>query len=171
MQFCTAKVALGGDSGNVMTRDAFNPVSWPELDVLRLMHGDDSVTDIEVITDVPQRPRAERERLDFIYGVEPTGALWGAKNVPNELGDDRIQWKPGVPWFNPLTQQHELTGEVGLSWKIEPFQGVSNSPALVSQAAVAAAPAGDTETRPFEEDFGPQTQGVLSDNAKKAKGK
>ena len=35
MHFCTANIAIGGDTRNIMNRDEFAPVSWPEVEVLR----------------------------------------------------------------------------------------------------------------------------------------
>jgi hypothetical protein len=108
MHFCKASIAIGSDVRNVMLRDEFNPISWPEVDILRLIHGDDAVTDVIPFVSVNQQGRAERDRLSLIYGEGPAIQCWGGRNSPNELD------APGVPmlprkfaWKNPITGRVE----------------------------------------------------------------
>jgi hypothetical protein len=109
MHFCTAKVSIGGDMQNVMARDFYSPVSWPEVEVLRYIHGDSAVDEIMPFVEVPQTGKAERERLRLIYGEEPLQALWGGRNTPGEMNAPQYKLKKGVQWFNPLSQDVETT--------------------------------------------------------------
>jgi hypothetical protein len=111
MHFCTAKIALASDITNVMIRGPFNPISWPEIEVIRYIHGNTSVEDIEVIASVKQSGKDERARLNLIYGEEPLIALWGGRNTPGEMEDPKAKKiKDGTVWLNPITFQQEVTG-------------------------------------------------------------
>lgn len=68
MHLCTAYIALGGDTDNVVFRGPYDPVSWPEIGLLQFLHGEENVYNAEVVSDVPTRPQAEKERLRVIYG-------------------------------------------------------------------------------------------------------
>lgn len=81
MQICNCTVAIAGDAGNTVGRER---VPVPELMVLRAVHGDDAVRNIELIGTQDIDSHEERERLMMIYrspeGVVretlgPTGAL------------------------------------------------------------------------------------------------
>lgn len=76
MDYVTAKIALGGDIGNVCYRGADNPVSWPEVAVLQLVHGEESVYDCEFVRAEPSSAQAEKTRLALIYGEEPVNLVY-----------------------------------------------------------------------------------------------
>jgi hypothetical protein len=66
MQTAHCLLSLGGDHGNtVMKYD----VTAAEIAVLRAIHGDESVKDVEPAGDVKRPHRVERERLLGIYGM------------------------------------------------------------------------------------------------------
>ena len=112
MHFCTATIALAGDNQQVVRRDHFQPVSWPELEVLRFLHGDDAISEVEPFAFVQQPPKEERERLQLLYGKQPVDACFGQRGV-NQIEVDAAGAKiiDGVEWKNPLTNQVEVTGE------------------------------------------------------------
>jgi hypothetical protein len=70
MDFVTAKIALGGDTMNVMYRGPDNPVSWPEVRVLQHLHGDENVFDCEFVRSEHVLTQAEKMRLLGVYGAE-----------------------------------------------------------------------------------------------------
>lgn len=109
MQICTATIALGGDLNNVMHRGVYNPISWPEIEVIRYIHSDAAVQDIVPIADVQQTGKAERARLNMIYGEGPLQALWGGRNSPGELSGPKAKFKDGIDFLNPVTGQMEKT--------------------------------------------------------------
>ena len=111
MHFCTAQVAIAGDIQQVVHRNPFSPVSWPELEVLRFVHGEDAVTDIKVISRVDQDQREERERLALMYGRAPIEACFGARNAKIELEADGPKLEDGLEWLNPITNQVETVGQ------------------------------------------------------------
>lgn len=71
MQICTCTVAIGGDPGMTVTKER---VTVPELMVLRAIHGDDAVRNIEVTGDIDVSSPEERERLMSVY-VNPVGVV------------------------------------------------------------------------------------------------
>jgi len=68
MHLCTAKIMLAGDSGQIVWRQADNPVSWPEIGVIQMAHGEDAVFDIEVVAEIEATRYGEKQRLVEIYG-------------------------------------------------------------------------------------------------------
>lgn len=100
--FCSALVRLAGDLGHVVPRDNFSPVSWPEIDVLRFIHGDDAIVEIKVIARVNQTAKQEKERLRLIYGpvVED---VYPGKNPQMELDMPGAKAPDqGIVWRNPI---------------------------------------------------------------------
>jgi hypothetical protein len=111
MHFCTAKVAIGGDTQNIRVRDPYDPVSWPELEVLRTLHGEEFVTDVEPFAVVKQPPKVERDRLALIYGEQVLAHIWGGQRPPHEMDSPDGAIKPGLQWFNPVTFELERVPE------------------------------------------------------------
>lgn len=70
MQTANILLSLGGDNGNTIMKWG---VTAAEIAVLRAIHGDDSVNDVEPVGNVSRSHREERARLIAIYG--------GAKNA------------------------------------------------------------------------------------------
>jgi hypothetical protein len=71
MQIAHVLLSLGGDHGNQVMK---HHVTAAEIAVLRAIHGDEAVKDVEPAGDIKRSHRDERERLLATYG--------GAK-VPN----------------------------------------------------------------------------------------
>jgi hypothetical protein len=95
-------VRLAGDLGYVVPRDNFNPVSWPEIDVIRFIHGEDAVVEIKPIARVNQTAKQEKERLRLIYG--PTVEdVYPGKNPQMELDMPGAKLPDQIPlWRNPI---------------------------------------------------------------------
>ena len=103
MHFVTCMVRLGGDLLNVVPRGEFNPVSWPEVDVLRTLHGEDSVTDVKAFVKVSQTAKAEKERLRAIYGAMVIEDIFPGKNPQMELEVPGAKLPDQMPlWHNPI---------------------------------------------------------------------
>jgi hypothetical protein len=66
MQTANVLVSLGGDHGNTVPKYG---VTAAEIAVLRAIHGDDAVNDVEPSGDVKRSHRDERGRLLAIYGA------------------------------------------------------------------------------------------------------
>lgn len=65
MQRANCLVSLGGDHGNTVPK---NLCTAAEIAVLREIHGDDAVNEIEPVDDIKRSNRDERGRLVAIYG-------------------------------------------------------------------------------------------------------
>lgn len=65
MQTAHILLSLGGDSGNVVPK--YN-VTAAEIAVLRHIHGDEAVMDVEPSGEVKRNSRVERQRLVEAYG-------------------------------------------------------------------------------------------------------
>ena len=102
MHFATCNVAINGGSLTIVPRTTSRPVSWPEIEVLRHLHGDDAVRDVKPFVSVQQSARAEKERLRLIYGrvIED---LFPGKNPQMELEAPKAKLPPKPPhWRNPI---------------------------------------------------------------------
>lgn len=90
-------VAVGGDVRQVVVLSGENKVSWPEVCILKEVHGTGSITEIKVIGEFPEDAVLdERNRLSAKYGegvVSKTfGALYGT-NLP-------LKAPPDVPRYD-----------------------------------------------------------------------
>lgn len=76
MEAANILIALGGDHGNTVPRYGVTP---SEIAVLRAIHGEDAVRDIEPLADpaqedgAPLTQRSERARLQRVYGNAKDG--------------------------------------------------------------------------------------------------
>jgi hypothetical protein len=109
MHFCKAVIALGEDRNNTVHRTEYSPISWPEVEVIRAMHGDSAVVEIIPFVSVPQTAKAERQRLAEIYGPEVCAHIWGGRSGPSEMEAPDATLKAGVTWINPITFETEVT--------------------------------------------------------------
>lgn len=75
MQTATVSVAIAGDQGNTVRKTDVTPA---EVAVLRAIHGDEAVFDIEPTEDVDRGNRAELERIGLIYR---TSKIFGTDNL------------------------------------------------------------------------------------------
>ena len=110
MHFCKAVIAPAEDMRNTVHRTEYSPISWPEVEIIRAIHGDASVVEIVPFVSVPQTPRAERQRLAEIYGDSACAHVWGGRSGPSEMEAPAATLKAGVTWINPLTFETEITG-------------------------------------------------------------
>lgn len=65
MQLATVTLAIAGDRGTTVTKYDVTP---SEVAVLRFLHGDDAVTDIELTGETKRKHAEERDRLAELYG-------------------------------------------------------------------------------------------------------
>ena len=68
MHWCTCRINLSGQNLHIIVIGAHSPVTWPEVQVLSLLHGEDNLYDIKpcAISDV--NPADEKRRLWAKYG-------------------------------------------------------------------------------------------------------
>jgi len=63
MHWCTGKINLAGKGYTIVVIDATEPMSWPELQVMIAMHGDENVYDIKPCGIADVSPTDEKRRL------------------------------------------------------------------------------------------------------------
>lgn len=68
IQYCACKVNLAGQNCHIVHYNQFNPVTWPEVQVLQAIHGDENVMDIMPVGIGETWPTEEKNRLMSIYG-------------------------------------------------------------------------------------------------------
>jgi hypothetical protein len=68
IQYCTCKINLAGQNCHTVIYGEHNPVTWPEVQVLQAMHGDENVMDIMPVGVGEVWPTQEKNRLAGIYG-------------------------------------------------------------------------------------------------------
>jgi len=84
MHLCTCEIAVGGDIRNTVVRDKFIPVTFPEINVLKLIHGEAAVTDVEVVDEVDRDPGEEKTRLLIKYPKAAVESLFPGTKPPME---------------------------------------------------------------------------------------
>lgn len=112
MHFCTGFVAVAGDREQIAFRGLFDPISWPEIEVLRFVHGDDAVTDVKPFVAVDQSHKDEVTRLQLRYSPKTIGEVFPGR-APNFALDAPGDFKPlaGERWKNPINGLTETIGE------------------------------------------------------------
>jgi hypothetical protein len=63
MHYCTARLNLSGQGFHIIHYGKHEPLSWPELQVLMQLHGDENVMDIVAVAIGETTPNAEKRRL------------------------------------------------------------------------------------------------------------
>ena len=111
MHFCTAHVAIGGDTRNIMYRDEFAPVSWPEVEVLRESTAATPSPKSIPFVDVQQTAACRAPAAaDDLRRRGPGARVWGGKNPPPELERARRQAEArhrlDEPAFRPDREDH-----------------------------------------------------------------
>lgn len=87
MQFYSAKIRLGGSLQNEVRRESLTAA---EIGVLRAIHGDDAVLEIEAVSGSSDLNDAgERARLTAVYGEKVVKETLGTSvhQLPKELPD------------------------------------------------------------------------------------
>jgi len=122
MHFCTAIIALQNEDGQTVQRDEYSPISWPEIDVIQVIHGEGAVRSVIPFVIVEQNARDERERLALIYGREVVEGgnplvppVYPGRNPSMQLEAPEYTIRAGLRWLNPLSGEVERLGEDGTS--------------------------------------------------------
>jgi len=76
VQYCACKVNLAGQNCHTVIYNEHNPVTWPEIQVLQALHGDENVMDIMPVGVGQVWPTEEKNRLIGIYGYKVVEACF-----------------------------------------------------------------------------------------------
>jgi hypothetical protein len=103
MHWCTGKVNLSGQNFTIIVYDESNPISWPEAQILMLLHGNDNVYEIKPCSVSDVSLIGEKERLAVKYGFKPVEQVFPGRNprmetlMPGEPEDQQRADGYGVP--------------------------------------------------------------------------
>jgi hypothetical protein len=111
MHWCTCRVNLSGQN---LTHVSFSPqdaVSWPEVQVLTALHGEENIYDIKPISIAEINSRIEKDRLIAKYGmiverVFPGRAFLMETLMPAHSENLPLSDRDGIP----LAEQVAATG-------------------------------------------------------------
>jgi hypothetical protein len=98
---------VAGDKDQTVYRDEFNPLSWPEVELVRTIHGDDAVLEVKPFVHINQTWRDERARLVLKYGREYVEACFPGRGANIQTDAPEAEISHGKIWKNPLTQLEE----------------------------------------------------------------
>jgi hypothetical protein len=84
IQYCRCKVNLAGQNCHTVHFDEFTPVTWPEVQVLMALHGEENVMDIMPIGIGDCWPTQEKNRLAGIYGARVVEGCFPGRNFRME---------------------------------------------------------------------------------------
>jgi hypothetical protein len=83
--YCTCRINLSGQNCHIITYDQHNAVSWPEVQVLMALHGDENVMDIMPISIGEVWVGQEKDRLIGLYGRRVVEACFPGRTPRMEL--------------------------------------------------------------------------------------
>ena len=103
-----ADIAIGGDIKNVVHRA---DLTWPEVVLMRDIHGEAAVTNIEITGESPLDPRDEIERLRVRYGRKFVRVFGrSADRIPMTPPSSIARWDDVVEVKTRTRREANLTG-------------------------------------------------------------
>jgi hypothetical protein len=85
IQYCTCRVNLAGQNCHIVKFDEYNPVTWPEAQVLMALHGDENVMDVMPVSIGEVFPSQEKDRLIQMYGFRVVEACFPGRAFRMQL--------------------------------------------------------------------------------------
>lgn len=89
-QLVRCTIALGGDQGNTVVRGRHNPLTYPELQMAQLLHGEDAVTGIHVVGTAQMTNDQMADRLKVLYREEYVKEMFPGARPRYPLGDPNL---------------------------------------------------------------------------------
>lgn len=102
VHYCRCRINLAGQNCHIVVYDEHNPLTWPEVQVLMQLHGDENVTDVMPIKLGDVVPVHEKERLISQYGYRVVETVFPGRQFRMNLmmTDDeelpRLDARPAV---------------------------------------------------------------------------
>jgi hypothetical protein len=112
IQYCTCRVNLSGQNCHIVEYTQFNPVTWPEVQVMMALHGEENIMNIMPVSIADVYPTNEKERLVALYGRRVVEAVFPGRAFRMDLmmtGDENLP--PYVEGQAPSTKVHENGGD------------------------------------------------------------
>jgi hypothetical protein len=112
IHYCKCRINLSGQNYHTVVYDEFNPVTWPEVQVLMQLHGEENVMDIQPVSIGEAWPSSEKERLVQIYGYRVVESCFPGRAFRMDLmmtGDEQLP--PYVEGQAPSTKVHPNGGD------------------------------------------------------------
>lgn len=114
MHFCTCRINLAGQGFHIVEILATDPMSWPEVQVIMQLHGDENVYDIKPVAIGDTSILAEKRRLAAKYRSTPVVEhLFPGRSprmdllMPGEPEDQPRADEYGVVIPQPLEEEYE----------------------------------------------------------------
>ena len=85
IQYCRCRVNLAGQNCHTVIYDAHNPVTWPEVQVIMALHGEENVMDVMPVKVGECYPAQEKDRLIGIYGKRVVEACFPGRAFRMDL--------------------------------------------------------------------------------------
>jgi len=80
MDLVTAEILIGGDLRNTVFKNSTNPITVPEIEILKAVHGEDSVKVGKECGHVKRTAKAEKARLAERYGMKVVDHVYPGVN-------------------------------------------------------------------------------------------
>lgn len=116
IHLCGCRINLAGQNCHIVNYDKFNPLSWPEVQVLQQLHGDENVMDIVPVSIGEATPGREKERLVAMYGSRVVETCFPGRNFRMQLlmtGDEDLSpYIEGEPAGRSETSRSEPSAEL-----------------------------------------------------------
>jgi hypothetical protein len=108
VHYCRCRVNLAGQNCHTVIFDEFSPLSWPEVQVLIALHGEENVMDIMPVAIGEVWPSGEKNRLASIYGTRVVEACFPGRNFRMEymMTDDT-----DLPWYGEHLMAPDTPGD------------------------------------------------------------
>lgn len=91
MQLLSCQVSVAGDDDCIVVKDHDTAVTFPELLVLKALHGEESVRNVAEVGDIERDPEEERQRLQGIYGAEIVRQVFPVMHQALPEADQRMR--------------------------------------------------------------------------------
>jgi hypothetical protein len=127
MHYCTCSVNLSGQNFYVVQYEQRAPVSWPEVQVIMLLHGEENVTNIKPVALAEKvNPSEEKRRLQAKYGYAVVEQAF-----PGRVPSNMETLMPGEPENQPRVSDDGVA-ETMVADDDEPDEPVGRDPPTIA---------------------------------------
>jgi hypothetical protein len=91
MQLLSCYISIAGDDDQIVVREHDSAVTFPEMLILKALHGGDSVRNIKDAGEVERDSDEERQRLIALYGYEIVKQVFPGEHTALPEHDARMK--------------------------------------------------------------------------------